>query len=717
MKQSQIIKFCHSCISISYVLFAYILLLLFILYALFIPNIHTADAKENHNINSENYASYAINNNKGYISLNFRNISIPTLVDFISKVTHKNFIYSGKLQGKITIISAKKISIEEAYKVFLSALSYKGYTVIKRNGIYKIVQSSAARQNALPVNIRNLSGHQFETQIIKLNYMNAQSMANILMPLLSPSANIQSYSLTNSLIITDYASDIRKADKIIKALDIPDYGQKIGVIPVKYAKALKIANILNTIYAGSAAVNYSMINLNSQFVRIIPYKSTNSIIVMASPVNFKKIIKLIQSLDIRSNSQTLKTYVYQLKYAKADTIAKILTSMVSHGASLAKSGSGYNAGLHPTPNRPPFVKSAVHPSTYANSIGGGVSLVGKAVIIPDKNDNSLIIETTPAQYHSLINVIKKLDLRRKQVFVQVIIAEVNLQKTQEIGTQYYGLKGNMFGGGNYDMSQGISDFLSNPFSVSGFIAGTVAGSMTLPIGPNGASETVPSFAALFRLIATNSAINVLSAPDLLTLDNQKAAIMVGENVPFITSNATSQYALQNIVTQVQRQNVGIKLEITPTVNSDNYLSLKIYAKISAIIPSPDGLSANLVGPTTSNRYIKTTVLVKNNQMVIIGGLIQNSINNTTTGIPFLEDIPLLGYLFKDKTHQIQKDNLVILISPKIISSAEELLNITNKRNRKFLQSLKKDNEPLPGAKKMIIVSPKYVNKNAKKKYK
>jgi general secretion pathway protein D len=709
MNQNKIIKF----------------LSLFFLFTLFISNIdiNIAGAKMN---NPQAPRTAATNtgvlNKNGRISLNFRNISIPTLVDFISKVTHKNFMYSGKLQGKITIISAKKISIEEAYKAFLTALSYKGYTVIKRDGFYKIVMSSSARQNAVPVNIKEsyLHGHEFETRIVKLNYMNAQSMANILTPLLSSSANIQSYSLTNSLIITDYASDIRKADKIIKALDVPNYGQKVAVIPLKYVKALKIANILNTIYTGSAATNYSMVNLNSQFVRIIPYNSTNSLIVMASPKNFKKIINLIKSLDVKSNNQILKIYVYHLKYAKADTIAKILTSMVSHGKSLSKTGfvagqpnqAVNQAASNPfqNQNRPPFVKtSAAKPA----AVSGGMSLVGKAVIIPDKNDNSLVIETTPVQYNAIINVIKKLDVRRKQVFVQVIIAEVNLQKTQEIGTQYYGSKGNMFGGGNYNMSQGIADFLSNPFSVSGFIAGAAGGSMTLPIGPNGLAETIPSFAALFRLIATNSAINVLSAPDLLTLDNQKASIMVGENVPFITSSATSQFALQNIVTQVQRQNVGVKLEITPTVNSDNYLSLKIHAKISAIIPSPDGLSANLVGPTTSNRYIKTRVLVKNNQMVIIGGLIQNTVNNTTTGIPFLEDIPLLGYLFKDTTHQIQKDNLVILISPKIISSSKELLNITNKHNRKFLKSLKKGNEHLPGVKKMIIVSPKYVNKKQK----
>ena len=159
---------------------------------------------------------------------------------------------------------------------------------------------------------------------------------------------------------------------------------------------------------------------------------------------------------------------------------------------------------------------------------------------------------------------------------------------------------------------------------------------------------MPSFAALFQLIATNSAVNVLSAPDLLTLDNQKASIMVGENVPFITSSATSQFELQNIVTQVERQNVGVKLQITPTINSGNYLTLKIYAKISSIIPNPSGLNANEVGPTTSNRYIKTRIMIKNNQTVIIGGLIQNTVNNSTTGIPLLDDIPFLGYLFKGK---------------------------------------------------------------------
>ena len=689
----------------------------FILTALIISTIfslNTASALGNtggETKHSPKYPAYNILSKKGYIYLNFRDISIPTLVDFISKITHKNFIYSGKLQGKVTIISSKKITTAEAYKVFLTALSYKGYTIIKRNGVYKIVQSSSARQSAVPVNVEGLSGHQFETQIIRLDYMNAQSMANILMPLLSPSANIQTYALTNSLIITDYASDIRKADKIIKALDVPDYGQQIGVIPVKYVKVSKIASVLNTIYTGSVAANFSIPNINSQFVRIIPYPSLNSIIVMATPANFKKIIKFIKSLDVSSNNQTLKTYVYKLKYAKAKTISKILTNMISHAKTLVKSGkrSG-NAPIRPA--GPQFLKgrpnSAISGSASATAEGGGVSVIGKAVIIPDKDENSLIIETTPAQYVSLVRVIKQLDKKRKQVFVQVIIAEVNLTKSSEIGSQYYGFKGNFFGDANYNMSQGISSFLSNPFTTSGLIAGAAGGSITLPIGPNGVSETVPSFAALFQLIATNSAVNVLSAPDLLTLDNQKASIMVGENVPFITSSATSQFELQNIVTQVERQNVGVKLQITPTINSGNYLTLKIYAKISSIIPNPSGLNANEVGPTTSNRYIKTRIMIKNNQTVIIGGLIQNTVNNSTTGIPLLDDIPLLGYLFKDKNSSVEKDNLVILISPKIISSTKTLVSITNKHNKKFLASLEKEKQPLPGARKMVIVSPDYI---------
>ncbi len=677
-------------------------------------NVNTVSALSNAKNGSKyspKYPAYNILSKKGFIYLNFRNISIPTLVNFISKITHKNFIYSGKLQGKVTIISSKKITTAEAYKVFLTALSYKGYTIIKRNGVYKIVQSSSARQNAVPVNVEGLSGHQFETQIVRVNYMNAQSMANILMPLLSPSANIQTYALTNSLIITDYASDIRKADKIIKALDVPDYGQQIGVIPVKYVKVSKIASVLNTIYTGSVAANFSIPNINSQFVRIIPYPSANSIIVMATPANFKKILKLIKSLDVSSNNQTLKTYVYKLKYAKAKTIAKILTNMISHAKTLVKSGNQI-ANRPLMTAKPPFFKgrtaAAATPGSASATAEGGVSAIGKAVIIPDKDENSLIIETTPTQYSSLVKVIKQLDKKRKQVFVQVIIAEVNLTKSSEIGTQYYGFKGNFFGDANYNMSQGISSFLSNPFTTSGLIAGAAGGSITLPIGPNGASETVPSFAALFQLIATNSAVNVLSAPDLLTLDNQKASIMVGENVPFITSSATSQFELQNIVTQVERQNVGVKLQITPTINSGNYLTLKIYAKISSIIPNPSGLNANEVGPTTSNRYIKTRIMIKNNQTVIIGGLIQNTVNNSTTGIPLLDDIPFLGYLFKDKNSSLEKDNLVILISPKIISSSKTLLSITNKRNKKFLASLKKEKQPLPGARKMVIVSPDYV---------
>ena len=647
----------------------------------------------------------------GYVTLNFRNVGIRTLVKFISKITGKNFIYSGKLSGHVTIISSKKITVEEAYKAFLTALSYKGLTVVKRNGIYKIIPTTNARQNPISVSMKKLSatGHEYETQIVFLKYLNAQSIVQVLAPLLSPSANIQSYAPTNSLIITDYASNIKKADKIIKDLDVPNYGQSITIYSVRYVSVTKIAKILDIIYTGAYPPSYMTANINSQFVKIIPYKQANSLIIMATPGNMDKIIKLVKSLDVKSNNQAVTIHVYKLKYAKAKTITSILTSVVSKSKELAKNMSPQSQVINKPLAGPPFTKPGLTP---VSAKSGGISLIGNAIIIPDKEDNSLIIEATNYQYKRILAVIKQLDKRRRQVFVQVVIAEVDLNNTSEIGTQYYGEKGNFFGLGNYNMSQGITDFLSNPFNVSGFVAGTVGGSISLPIGPNGTMETVPSFAALFRLIASDSAINVLSAPDLLTLDNQKAKIMVGENVPFITSSATSQYALQNIVTQVQRQNVGVQLDITPTINSDDYISLKIDAKITAIIPSPDGLNANLVGPTTSKRYIKTNVLVKNNQMMVTGGLIQNSVNDTTTGIPILEDIPLLGYLFKDQSKSLQRDNLVILISPKIVETNAVLAKITKNKNKNLLNFMKKNNEKIPGVKHYLTIAPSYINKKS-----
>lgn len=656
------------------------------------------------------------------VILNFKNISVTSLISFISKITRKNFIYSGKITGRVNIVSSKKVTVGEAYSVFLTALSYAGYTVVKRNGFYEIVNLNAARQSPLPVGIRTLSasGKEFETRIIRLNYLNAQSITPVLMPLLSPSANIQSYQPANSLIITDYSSDINKADKIIKALDVPDYGQQIAVYPLKHIKSKKIASILNIIFTGAPAPNYGAVNVNSQFVRIISYSPSNSLIIMASPKNLKRIIGMAKSLDINSASAGIVIHVYKLRYAKASVIAKILTGLISKpGAALNKKSYAVSGAPAPPANIPfkpgTPARTPSQPQKAASGEGGGVSLVGKAVIIPDKEENSLIIEASPMQYRGILSVVRQLDVKRRQVYVQVIIAEVDISKSIEIGTQYSSQKGNFFNEGNYNMSQGITDFLSNPFSVSGFVAGVAGGQIQLPIGPNGAMETVPSFAALFRLIATDSDINVLSAPDLLTLDNQKAEIMVGENVPFITSSATSQFDLQNIVTQVERQKVGIMLKITPTVDSDNYMQLNIYGKISAIIPSPDGLSASLVGPTTSERYIKTNVLVKNGQLVIIGGLIQNTVNKTVTGIPLLSDIPLIGYLFSAHSTQIEHDNLVILITPRIIKTESEIKNITNGEDRNFYVFMKKYKQSLPGAKKMLLISPGFVNDKTNKK--
>lgn len=638
----------------------------------------------------------------GYVELNFRNVDITTLIKFISKITGRNFIYSGKIKGKVTIVSSRKIKTEEAYKAFLAALSYHGLTVVKSGGIYSIIKTPSARQNSIPVSEYGIpaSGNEFVTRIFNLNYMSSQSMDAILIPLLSASSNIESYMPTNSLIVTDYASNVRKATRIIDALDVPNFGQKVVILHIKYVPVKKIAGILGLIYTGSTMSSSVIRNANAQFVRIIPYGPTNSLVIMASPLNVGRIVSMVNKLDLKSETSSATVHVYRLKFAEAGTIAKILTKV----SSKAKKVKGLAAGQ--TAINPPAAPKAASTGA-ASASGGGVALVGKSVIIPDKQDNSLIIESTPAEYNAIKAVIGQLDVKRRQVFVQVIIAEVDLTRSSEIGAQYYGPKGNFFGYGSYNMSQGISTFLTNPFSVNGFILGTAGGSMTLPIGVNGAEETVPSFAALFRLIQTDSDINVLSAPDLLTLDNQKASIMVGEDVPFVTSSATSQMELQNIVTQVERQDVGVKVEITPTINQGDYMMLKVNIDVTAIAASPDGLNASEVGPTTSKRKVKTDILVKNGQTVLLGGLIQNTVNTTVNKVPLLGDIPLLGYLFKDKSTSVEKDDLVVLINPIIIGNDSDISNITNKKNVDFKAFMKKEGQKLPGYSNSFIINPSY----------
>ncbi len=513
-----------------------------------------------------------------YITLNFSNIDIAALVKVMSEFTRKNFILDEKVTGKVTLMTPTKISPGEAYQVFLSALEIKGFTAVEDGRIIRIVATSSVRQSGLRVmQDGDMMGEGYVTKLIRMNYVNPQEIVRTLTPLITKDGNLIAYPATNSLIITDSVSAIRKIEKLIAALDVQ--------IPT-----------------GKGKIN-----------------------------------------------------VYYLKNASSEDIAKVMQALVSRLPVPPAGGAAQPAG----------------PSTI---------LEGAVTITADKLTNSLIIVASPIDYETMKDIIQKLDIRRRQVYVEAAIIEMGLTKQRELGFEFQAANLNNLNSGGTTVIGGTNFGGIGPVMVNGPQA--LANSTGLAVGAVKGTFTFKgveflNIGALLRALQTDSDVNVLSTPNILTSDNQKAEIMVGQNVPFTTGsmqNATTGSG--STFNTVERKDVGIKLSITPQISSDDNVRLEVNQEISDVVAAS---YLNPSGLVTNKRSANTTVVVKDRETMVIGGLIRDNVTSTESKVPFLGDIPLLGWLFKYNTTKVEKVNLMIFITPYIVKNAQDAQDITMRK--------------------------------------
>lgn len=511
------------------------------------------------------------------VTLDFNNVDLQTFVKFISELTGKNFVIDEKVQGKVTVISPAKISVDEAYDVFLTVLDLKGFTAVAENKVIKIFPSREAKQSGVSVvtDAKPLpEDENYETRIIRLNYISASELSRLIAPLISKDGSSIPYAQTNTLILTDIKS------------------------------------------------------------------------------NMSKLLTLIGELDKEPPKGKGGIYVYYLQNASAEEMAKVLANLTGR-----------------VPARPPAGQA---PQEAVVHFEGGISITA------DKATNSLIIMASPEDYERLKSIIERLDVKRKQVFVEAAIVEMSLDKTRELGIEWRSTEGvsatdYTIAGGTLlaPPGSGITTFSANPLGVSGLVVAGVKGFL-----PDGKTLNV---GALLRVFQADSNVNILSTPNILTLDNQEAKIVVGQNVPFITG--VSQTAGGNVQATIERKDVGIQLKITPHTTESNLVKLDIYQEISSLGGSvPVGTNQEV--PITNKRSAETSVVVRDTETVVIGGLIKDDVTITERKVPFLGDIPLLGYLFKYQSRQKAKTNLLIFLTPHIIRDSEALESISMEKRKK-----------------------------------
>lgn len=651
------------------------------------------------------------------VTMDFQDVDLTVLVKFISELTGRNFILDEKVKGKkVTVISPTKISKEEAYRVFESILELKGLSTVPSGRVIKIVPSKEAIEKSLQTVVgreKTAVSDTMVTRLIPLQYVSAEEMVKVLKPLMSRESQIDFYGATNTLLVTETASNIDRLLRILDQLDIKADEMIIEVIPLQYASADILAKQLQELLQSAPAAGAPSSPAarrararaastaqesqpraatgQAEFLgKIIPDDRTNSLIILTTETQLASIRDLIQKLDYDTPRAYGNIQVYYLEYANAEDTAKVLTELVSGVRS--PSGNGGSSA--------PQVSPAVA-KTMA-------SFEGEVSITADKGANALLIVASPRDYQTLRNVIEKLDIRRKQVYVEAVIMEVNPSFSRDLGFEYRGavplqsgdsvdqvmIGGTNFGQGTNDLVKSLTGGTSGSSSTSltslfpldmgtttGLTLGAVFDRVKVTTA-DGKTILLPANLFLLHALQSSTKANILSTPHLIAIDNEEAEIVVGRNVPFLTS--TSQTTVSTI-TQIQRQNVGITLRFTPQITEGDYIQLKLYQEISALISSPIGQDVNRVGPTTSTRTASNTVLVRDGQTIVVGGLMEDRVEKVKSGIPWLQDIPLLGWAFRFERENVEKSNLLIFLTPTVVREDQDVQRLYEERKRKMLQ--------------------------------
>lgn len=616
------------------------------------------------------------------IAVNFVDVDIATVVKFISDVTGKNFVFDDQLKGNITIIAPSKLTVDEAFSLFTSALELKGFTVIPTGKVYKIVPITQAKQSGAEI----LKGEEisssdaFITKLIQLRSISSTKAMNFLQPLVSKDGHISSYGPGNMLMIVDSANNIDKIIKIIEIIDKPGIEEPELVI-LKYANAEEVAKILSealTIGSSKTQPAQTRIPRPGETIGAVSIEETrasvfadtrlNALILIGDKQEREAMKRMIALLDIPLPEATSKINVYFLEHADATELAKVLEGMITGVISQVRAGQ---AGQQAT--KGPF------------------DMGGKITISPDKATNSLIIVSSPADYQNILQVIKQLDRKRKQVYVEAMIVEASIDKLQELGAKWRVIARSegepvALGGFGTINAEAVQNIL---YGLTGLTGGGMGNFMDIKVNTinedgtiSQTTLTVPGFAALFSLSEFKGAINVLSTPQILTSDNKEAEIVVGENVPFISKKESDPSRPQSIFSTIERKDVGITLRITPQITEGDYVKLDIYQEISALKQESTAVVLT-VGPTTTKRSTKTSVVVKDKQTVVIGGLMEEREEENLTKVPILGDIPLLGWLFKSRSTEKKKTNLLVFLTPHIVKEAEQLSKITDNKSKDF----------------------------------
>lgn len=585
---------------------------------------------------------------EGNWKINLKNADIREFVTQISAITGKSFIIDPRVKGDVTIVSNVNMDEDSVYQLFLSVLQVHGYAAVPTGSAIKIVQTVLAKQNSNPQDfVSDLESQELVTRVITVSNAPSEEMVKVLRPLIPQYGHIAALSEPNVLIISDHASNINRLVEIINRVDVAD-SLEVAIVDLKEAWVEDVVRLLEEL--APEQIGKSAKGPNR--VSIVASERTNSLVIKGERFTVARVKALVAQLDVPANrSGTIK--VIRLAHSDATKMAEILSNLVS-----SQSGQSED--------------SMVDVSIQA-----------------DESINALVIRADPANMIDLMDIIESLDVRRLQVLIEAAIVEVTADFSRQLGSEL--ALGDASSGttplGLTAPSGTLAQVLQGLAMPSGSLSPPVSLGESPLIAGGRVSQTGTSFAFIIKALASNSDVNLLSTPSITTMDNEEAKIVVGQNVPFRTgSTVTGSQGTTNPFTTIQREDVGLTLEVTPHINSNNLVRLLIHQEVSEV----DASSLTVIGSEaaadliTNKRTIDTTILVEDEEVIILGGLIRDKETQGESRVPILGSIPGLGMLFRSRTLSLEKQNLLVFLRPTVLKSSSDISQaIERKFNRVF----------------------------------
>jgi general secretion pathway protein D len=657
------------------------------------------------------------------VALNFANVDVATVLRLASQLTGKHFVVDPRVHGSVNIVSAEPISKELIYPTLVAALRLQGIAAIDDGTTVRIVPEGEARGQGVPLTGKPPAGDSLVTRVFSLRHESAVALATAVKPLLNANASVVGYAGNNTLVVTDFASNLTRLEKVLNSIDVPSLDQS-QIVPLRFVSAGEIAGLVQSLIgetpgASTAAPGASTAapgttaapSAGERFTALAEPRSNSLLLRTNNPDRMRRAQQLIQQLDRPEAGGNIE--VIYLKNAVASEVAQTLRAVLSSenaGAGSASSAgntapagdnntaqvqqgrSGMQSGASGRDSLPGGALSS------AGSLGGGQvsNLVQGSYIQADSANNTLIISAPSIVFQRLKKVIDKLDQRRAQVYVEALIAEVNTDVAAQFGIQWQkfgtaGASGTQVSGGTNFNSQaaGSNNILSvaqNPLAVgNGLNVAFDRGAITLANG-----TVITNLAALATFLENTSNANILSTPNLMMLDNQEAQIQIGQDIPVITGSYAPQSGSTAAPFQTfERKKVGLALRILPQVSEGGMVRLKIMQEASTVVASS---LANSSGPTINTRTIETAVQVEDGGLIVLGGLIQNSLSDSVSQVPGLGDLPVVGNLFRYNAKQHTKTNLLVFLRPRTLRSNEDDQRLSAERYDYILGAQQKMNQ-------------------------